>query len=202
MPKFNLDINGADQGAADGYASWGGELPPTGTYSGVLKIAQITETSARAKNPGKPRIKLGVELTDAPYAGYVAWGGVNLIDSGIPYVNQWLRALTDGSDKQFEEIKKAFYGGFGVDDRKSHVTDIGRWKVNSPNGEIPIKVSLKQRQYTNPETQVTTTQVSVEAFLVADNATGPKAGMNTPTVAVEESTPSLDLDDEDIFEDA
>jgi len=105
MPKFSLDINGVGAGAAEGRAGWSGELPPTGAYTGKLKIVTVGAISQAAKNPanrGKPKFNVGVELFDTPegkYDGFMAWGSLNLIDSGIPYINQFLHALTDGSDK-------------------------------------------------------------------------------------------------------
>ena len=207
MPKFNLDINGINEGAAEGREAWSGEIPPTGTYSGVLKICQVGTIGANsAENAGKPRLKIGVELRGTPdkkYDGYVAFGGVNLIESGIPFVNQFLMALTDGSDAEFEKIKKAFYSGFVTDERRVNVTGIGRWNVNSPEGELPIKISLKQQPPRFvPETKTTlppTTQI--QSFLVSDNPKRPGGSVTAPEAVVEEESPvdlDLDIEDDDV----
>lgn len=204
MPKFSLDINGVGAGAAEGRAGWSGELPPTGAYHGKLKIVSVGAISQTAKNPanrGKPKFNIGVELCNTPdgkYDGFMAWGSLNLIDSGIPYINQFLHALTDGSDKSMQAIEKAFYeAGPIVDDRQQHVLKIGTLKVDSPNGELPIKVSIKKSSYFNPETKMTTESSRIESFLLG-GGTAVKATASKPETVVEEEDDVDDIfDDED-----
>jgi hypothetical protein len=205
MPKFDLDINGVDQDAFDGYAIWDGPLPTDGIYDGKLKVAKILVIDAdgknHSKNQGKNRVNIGVELagnvdSKKPFNGYVAFGGVNLVESGIGFVNQWLRALTDGSEEEFTEIKKAFYeGGIRVDEKKEHITAIGRWKVESPEGELPIKVALKQRSYTttNGDQSVTKSTVDIATFLTRDG--GSSASTVDEEPAAEPEDAEVDLDD-------
>lgn len=202
MPKFSLDINGVGQGAAEGRAGWSGELPPTGAYTGKLKVVSVGAISQAAKNPanrGKPKFNIGVELTDTmdgKYDGFIAWGSLNLIDSGIPYINQFLHALTDGSDKSTQAIEKAFYEtGPIVDNEQKHVVKIGTLTINSPNGELPIKVAIKKSSYFNPETKQTTESSRIDSFLPG-GGTAVKPKPATETV-IEEEEDSLD----DIFDD-
>lgn len=201
MPKFSLDINGIGAGAVEGRAGWGGELPPTGAYTGKLKIVTVGEISQAAKNPanrGKPKFNVGVELCNTPdgkYDGFMAWGGLNLIESGIPYINQFLHALTDGSDKAITAIEKAFYeAGPVVDNDKKHVVKIGPWAINSPNGELLIKVSIKKSSYFNPETKQTSESSRIESFLL-----GGGSAIKTKPNTVEEAVEEEDIDD--IFDD-
>lgn len=201
MPKFSLDINGVGASAAEGRAGWGGELPPTGAYNGKLKIVTVGEISQAAKNPanrGKPKFNVGVELCNTPdgkYDGFVAWGSLNLIESGVPYVNQFLHALTDGSEKSITAMEKAFYeSGPVVDDRRQHVLKIGTIKVDSPNGELPIRISIKKSSYFNAETKQTTESSRIESFLLGGGSTI-KAKPSTVEEVVEEE----DIDD--IFDD-
>lgn len=203
MPKFSLDINGVGQGAAEGRAGWSGELPPTGAYSGKLKVCSVGAISQAAKNPanrGKPKFNVGVELFDTPegkYDGFMAWGSLNLIESGVPYVNQFLHALTDGSEKSITAVEKAFYeAGPIVDDRQQHVVKIGAYAVNSPNGELPIRVSIKKSSYFNTETKQTTESSRIEAFLLGGGSAPKSNGTKPETPIAEEET---DLDD--IFDD-
>lgn len=205
MPKFSLDINGVGAGAAEGRAGWSGELPPTGSYQGKLKIVSVGAISQTAKNPtnrGKPKLNIGVELCNTPdgqYDGFVAWGSLNLIDSGVPYVNQFLHALTDGSDKSITAIEKAFYEtGPIVDDRQQHILKIGGLKVESPNGELPIRVSVKKSSYFNPETKQTTESSRIESFLPGGGTAVKAAKTSTPETVIEEED---DDDIDDIFED-
>lgn len=205
MPKMDFGINGMDQEAAAGRESWGGPIPPTGTYNGRLKICQVAETSIRAKNPGKPMLKIGVELiTKDDFNGYVAFRNLVLIDSTVVFVNQFLRALTDGSDAEFEKIKKAFYqGGPIVDERQKNILRIGTWKINSPDGELPVKVALKQRTYT-PEGGTPQTSAGIESFLFLETGGGTSSSSDDEPVSEENTAAEVDLGDvadESVFDD-
>ena len=200
MPKFDLGINGVNEGAAEGREAWGGELPPTGSYNGVLKVLSIDViTSAESENRGKNKLRVGVELRGTEgkkYDGYLTWGNLNLIDASIPFVNQFLLALTDGSDAEFEKIKKAFYETKpNVDERKKHITAIGRWNVNSPDGELPIKVSLSNRPFYNERTNQTTNQVRIESYLVGAG-TSPSGSAGAPEEVVEDEA-AVEVEPED-----
>lgn len=207
MPRLSLDINGVGAGAAEGRAAWSGELPPTGAYSGKLKIVSVGAISQAAKNPsnrGKPKFNIGVELVDTPegkYDGFVAWGSLNLIDSGVPYINQFLHALTDGSEKSIAAIEKAFYEtGPVVDDRQQHVLKIGTLKIDSPNGELPIKVSIKKSSYFNPETKQTTESSRIESFLPGGGAAVKSGAVSKPEAVIEEEEDD-DIEVDDVFDD-
>lgn len=202
MAKFNLGLNvskGMETNAAEARESWSGELPPTGVYEGVVKIISTGIIGEGAKNAGKPKLTVGVELQGTEggkYDGFIAWSNLNLIDSSIPYINQFLLALTDGSDEQFTRIKKAFYEtGPTVDERKKHVLKIGRWNINSPEGELPIKVAIKKEGYYNEFQKKTVETSRIESFLVNENNSGP-SGSSAPELPVEEE-PVVDLEAED-----
>jgi hypothetical protein len=200
MAKFDLGLKaGLSAGAAEGREQWGGELPPTGSYSGVLKILSMGVIGPNAQNAGKPKLQIGVELRDTPdkkYDGYLAWGGLNLIESSIPYINQFLISLTDGTDAEFAKIKKAMYDdGPIVDEKKKHVLKIGNWNIASPNGELPIKVSISNKPYFNSATGVTTQSVRIESYLIGGGSASVGGAKETVVIADE---PELDLlDDED-----
>lgn len=199
MAKFDIGINGVNADAAVGRNEWSGELPPTGSYEGILKILSTGVIGETAKNAGAAKLSAGVELRNTPegkYDGYIAWGNLNLIESALPYVNQFLLALTDGSDTEFEAIKKAFYvTNPTVDERKKHVLKIGRWSVNSPNGELPIKVSLSNKPFHNRVTNVTSNQVRIESYLMSENAL--PTSSSGPEEPIEEEETVVDFDDDD-----
>lgn len=207
MAKFNIGINGADQGAAEGREAWSGELPPTGSYSGVVKILSLAKVGSEAKNAGADKIMVGIELraekgSDASkYDGYIAWGQLVLIESAAPYINQFLLALTDGSDEEFEKIKQAFYNnGPTVDERKKHILKIGNYVIDSPNGELPIKISLTKRPFTNSKTGVTVDQVSINSYLLGGGSS-PTGSSGGPEVAVaedEDSTVDIEPEDQEV----
>ena len=187
MPKLNLGINTSAVGAAEGYEAWPEDkLPETGSYSGKLKIVQLDRTSEKAKNPNKLMLKIGVELVDAgPATGYVAFRNLVLIDSVAPYVNQFLRALTNGSDAEFDKIRKAFDSGPVVDERQKNILKIGNWKINSPEGELPVKVSIKNRPYDGRRV------AGIESFLLAANPSSSGGGV------ADDDEPVAEEDDDD-----
>lgn len=204
MPKFSLDINGVGKGAAEERKSWAGEIPPTGTYDGILEIATLGRISERAKNPanrGKPVLKIGVKLVNTPegkYDGFIAWARQNLIEGSEAYVNQFLHSLTNGSDAETLEIEKAFYGDELVisEDRK-HVERIGRWIINSPKGTLPIKVAIKRDTSYNEETKKSSEYAEIESFLMGGGASRKMNNVTEAERVVVEETTAIALDDED-----
>lgn len=202
MPKMNLGLNGADQGAAQGYEAWPEDkLPPTGSYNGVLKVCQMTKTGPNAKNPDAHMIKVGVEINDPgqDWHGYVAFRNLVIIDKTIPYVNQFLLALTDGSDAAFDKIKKAFWdNGPIVDERQVNVLKIGTYKVDSPEGKLPIKVSVKRGGYYQGQApnQTWVANSNIDSFLVNEGG-GSGGGSSAPVVVAAEE----DEDDDGVVTD-
>lgn len=204
MAKFDIGINGVNTDVAQGREAWGGELPPTGSYEGVLKILSTGVIGPEAKNAGAGKLSVGVELRNTPggkYDGYLAWGNLNLIESSLPYINQFLLALTDGSDAQFKAIKDAFYVAKPTtDERKKHIEKIGRWNVNSPEGALPIKVSVSNKPFHNRVTNVTSNQVRIESYLISENGGGVSASSGPAEAIEEEETfveDEIDFDDDD-----
>lgn len=207
MATFNMDINGIDQGAAEGREAWAGELPPTGTYTGVLQVMSTDITSEDAKNPGKDKFNIGVALKDTEegkYDGYLAWGSLTLIEVSIPYINQFLISLTDGSEAAFEQIKRWFYGykdaqgnkvpnQIEVDERQKHVVKIGNYVIGSPEGVLPIKISISNKPFKNRVTDVITQQVRIESFLVGG---GSHVQGAAPEVAIEDEEIAQVIDED------
>jgi len=204
MAKVNLGLTVSDAGVAEERQSWAGELPPTGSYKGFVKVLSLGTIGPEAKNAGKPKLSVGVELRadkGSPaqkYDGFIAWGNLNLIESAKPYINQFLMALTDGSDEQFAAIQKAFENNIETDARKKHIEKIGRWNVNSPNGELPIMVSLSNKPFHNEKTNTTTQQVRVESYLLGGGGTKVATnGSAVNDIPEEEDTFDLEVEDAD-----
>lgn len=207
MATFKTGIKVSDKGVAEGRKQWEGEIPPTGSYSGILRTVTqkyIAGENAKEENKGKPKWLIGVELTDTPegkYDGYTAWGNLNLIEGSEAFINQFLLALTDGSDKQFNAIKAAFDKGWAMDERKKHVLKIGRVNVNSPKGEIPIMISLKQTPWYSEKTKQSGVSVAITSYLTKDGMTATRNGASGPEVAEPEEE-DVDVDaDEDYGDD-
>ena len=148
MPKFNLNINGVEVDAAEGYDEWKGPLPPKGSYPAILKIVKVKQIKNKSDN--RLQIMATVNTKGDPereqYDGCPVWGGVNLTEQGIPYINQFLQSLaTDEAD--YLKVKKAFYAGFVTDEKKENVLKIGTKKINSPEGTMEIMISLAHNTY-------------------------------------------------------
>ena len=196
MPKFNIGVNTADTDPAEGmtFEPWSGPLPPKGSYTARLKVAKLVPITSAA-NKGAFRVFIVCELiTNDEYNGAPVFGNVNLIESGKSFVNQWLKALTDGSDAQYDKILKAFNGGqVHVDEKKEHIKAIGNVKVNSPNGELPVKISLGHNTYNGKTT------AKVMSFLWDNNGGGlRRASTSNGDEPAEEIAVALD-DEEELF---
>lgn len=176
MPKMNFGIaDAADVEAAQGFAPYKGKLPPNGAYEGVLKVVKVGKIGSGID---KGKHSLGpVVIIDDPdypeYKGCPAFGNLNLTDQGVPYVNQFLESLTDGSDKAKADIKKAFWKtGPIVDDAKEHILRIGKTQVNSPKGEIRVLVGTKINTYNG------NTSCKIQQYMLIDSE---DRGPNTDT---------------------
>ncbi|AHZ95434.1 hypothetical protein PBI_DAMIEN_73 [Mycobacterium phage Damien] len=182
MPTLSFGFNDVSDEISEGFSDYDGPLPPNGSYTGTLKVAKVV---AMKKDPSKRRISLLVVIDHPDYKGYPAWGGVNLTEQGIPYVNQWLRSLVS-SEEEFKKIHKVFFGkGPVVDEKKENILKIGTVKINSPEGELKVKVTLKQRTWEGKTT------AGVQAFLSNDDDGG-----SSDDEVVEEETEDPDLDTE------
>ena len=87
-----------------------------------------------------------------------------------------------------------------MDERKKHILKIGNYVIDSPNGELPIKVSLTKRPFTNSKTGVTVDQVSINSYLLGGGSS-PTGSTGGPEVAVaedEDSTVDIEPEDQEV----
>ena len=151
MPKLNFGIvDAADVDAASGLSVYKGELPKNGAYTGTLKRVTVGKIGS-GDDKGKNKLSILVEIDDEDYPEYKGapvWGNLNLTDQGVPYVNQFLESLTDGSDKAKADVKRAFWKtGPIADDTKEHILRIGKINVNSPKGSLKVLITTKLRTW-------------------------------------------------------
>jgi hypothetical protein len=162
MPgKLKWDISGKGvkpkQPGEGGGNNYEGPNLVKGSYPAKIKRMEVTKITSNTVNKGKPRIRILLEVqTDKikgkeQYHGAPVWDGLNIIESGKPYVNAFLHALTDGSEKSKRAIEAVFWDeDKGADFKKVrnkksdeievHITKIGRLQINSPNGEKMIQI--------------------------------------------------------------
>ena len=173
MPKINFGIaDAADVAASQGFDVYQGELPPNGAYRAQVKVVKVGKIGS-GENKGKSRLQITAIIDDPDYEefkGCPAFGNLNLTDQGVPYVNQFLESLTDGTDKAKAAIKTGFWKtGPIVDDAKEHIVRIGKTQVNSPKGELFVIVGTKQNTYQG------TTTVRIQQWMLDENGAGGKA---------------------------
>ena len=173
MAKINFGIaNAEDVAAQQGYDVYSGELAPNGAYRIQLKVVKVTKISS-GENKGKSRLQI-VGVIDDPnypeYAGCPAFDGLNITDQGVPYINAFLEALTDGTDAAKAAIKKAFWKtGPITDDAKENIKKIGKWNIGSPKGELHVLVGTQQKTYQG------NTTVNIQQYLLIDGENGSEA---------------------------
>jgi hypothetical protein len=198
MPKINFGIaDGADVEASQGFPQYRGKLPENGVYEGVLKVMKVLKI-AKGDNAGKSRLQIVVTLKDPNYPEYdgcPVFDNKNVTDQGVPFLNQMLESITDGSDAAMKAVKNAFWKtGPIVDNEKEHILKIGKINVNSPQGAIQVLVATKQNTYNG------NTTCQVRQWLQFE-------GEDTPTEdeqIVEEDDEPIDVaddDDDDPYED-
>lgn len=200
MPSMRFNIKGAVGNEDAGGTFYDGPIPAKGTYTGKLKIVKVQEIKNGA-NAGKPRLQILAEITGPKNAknikggsciGAGVWGGANVTDQGVPFVNQFLNALTNGSEAQKVAIQKAFWEKSVPTDDEGNIEKIGRWLINSPNGELPVAFTVKHSTY-NGELQA-----QIGRWLVKEDKTD--EGVDAEADADEDEDPDLedaDVEDED-----
>jgi hypothetical protein len=146
--------------AVDTGGDWyDGPPPPPALYKGKVKMMLLSKV-ASGDNKGEQRIMVLCEITEGKYKGAGVTKWLQLTEQGSPWVNQFLRSLTDGSDAQFKGIREAFEQvGYtvGDPDAKKRLPIIKIGKKTNPVG-MPTSFVTKLR--TNPEDQVTRAEIS------------------------------------------
>ena len=198
MAKINFGVaNAEDVAASQGFDVYKGELPPNGAYEGDLKVVKVGKIGS-GENKGKHNLKITVVIDDPEYPEYKgcpAFANLNLTDQGVPYVNQFLESLTDGSDKAKADIKRAFWKtGPIVDDAKEHILRIGKTQVNSPKGAIRVLIGTKLNTYQG------STTVKIQQWMIVDGEGSGPSDDEAEVVDAEDVEPE-DTDGEDEGED-
>lgn len=85
-----------------------GPPPKPGTYRGIIKKMGLA-TIASGDNKGAKRIALLLEINSGEFKGAGIFHSLNLTKQGSGYVNQFLEALTDGTEAQKLGIRQAFW---------------------------------------------------------------------------------------------
>lgn len=124
---------------------YSGPPPTPGPYVGTVDKAWRTQVKEGGDNAGTDMALISVKIGDGKYKGATVLTNLVMMKTAAWKLNQFLDALTDGSDKQREGIKKTFYGvGWKVSDETEKlgqpITHIGK-KFELPGK--PIAFVLK-----------------------------------------------------------
>jgi len=138
---------------------------PKGSYPAKIKRMEVTKIVTNSVNKGKPRIRILLEVQTShikgkeQYHGAPVWDGLNIIDdsSAKGFVNAFLHALTDGSERQKRAIESVFWDeDKGCDFKRirnkktqeveTHITKIGRVLIGSPNGDTLVQIVTRPGQ--------------------------------------------------------
>lgn len=161
--KVKWDVDGkGDEAWGGDFKSYDGPVPPKGNY--VCRVKRMTVGAIKSgDNKGKPRISVllevvggagadGIDDSDYKYLGAPIWDGLNIIKSQTGKVNNFLHALTDGSDSAKRAVETAFWppNGPKADKVKKegkpdvvHIVQIGKHAIGSPDGQLLVRVVTK-----------------------------------------------------------
>lgn len=204
MPKVKFGING--EGVEGGGNFYDGPPPPAGTYTGKLKRLELTKTSGgpNAKLPkGTPMMRILVEITGPKsakkYHGAGLFRQIPIAESTAGFVNQFLAAITDGSETAVKRIQKVFWGEGPFINDEGHFVKIGTTKIGSPEGEREVVIQTKLRKYEG-ETKAEIARFLTKQSDEADDMTDEDADADDDDLDVDVDEDEVD-DDEDADED-
>lgn len=159
--KVKWDVDGKGE-AAWGGGRYEGEVPPKGSYIAKIKRITMSKIKSEGENKGKPRLSVLLEIVggrgsegaiddmEYEYYGAPVWDGVNIIKAQAGRANAFVHALTDGTDDAKRAVENKFWPpnmdvrAEKVEKRDGsteiHIKSIGPYKINSPNGDILVRV--------------------------------------------------------------
>lgn len=109
-----VKIKPAFDGSAEDSGFYQGPPPVPGTYRGIVKKMGLAEIK-NGPNAGQNRIALLLEINDGKYKGAGVLHSLNLTTQSAWAVNQFLDAITDGSERQRKGLRELFWQkGFDV----------------------------------------------------------------------------------------
>jgi hypothetical protein len=150
--------------------AYSGPMPKAGPYRGVVDGMWYT-TIKKGANEGEDQYVVSVKINEGPYKGFRTLHNLPQLKQNAWSTNQFLYAMTDGSDKQKEALKNWFYDN-GVDvapDTDAEKLGIPVRKIISPKGPNakgfepvgkPIGFILKKDSYDGKDRMI------VDRFIV------------------------------------
>ena len=165
-----------------------GPPPPPGTYRGVVHRMGLSEVQS-GDNKGTDKWIVSVKITDGKYKGATVLTSFTMIKSNAWAFNQFLMAMTDGSEKQRQGIKNLYYKkGFKIEDEERY-RKLGRQvEYIGTKNFVPIGKPVTFATSMNGE------YVNIDRFLIPLEG----GSEDTETTETESESDSLEgLEDED-----
>jgi hypothetical protein len=175
--KWDVQGKGDEAWGGDMQGGYTGPIPPKGSYVARIKRMTLTKIKTPGENQGKPRLNILLEVvsgagaesvddSDYKYRGAPIWEGLNIIKSQTGKAQAFIHALTDGSKAQKDYIENVFWPPNmdikadketrrdGTED--IHIKKIGKYSINSPNGEMLVRIITKMGKdlESNPKAEV------------------------------------------------
>lgn len=190
----SFGIQGAENADAGSFSAYDGPLPPPKKpYRAMLKRLELVRNSN--KNP-MLRVLCELDAADknsevAQYDGCPVWANQNVTDQGKGYVNQFLDALSNGTQEDIKRIRHAFWnGGLVVDgDSLGHVLRIGKKAINSPKANIPIYFIAKHKTFEGEKS------LDVASWLIKKGEADPGTGGMDEDEVIDMSDEAEDIGD-------
>lgn len=146
MVRMKPSFDGSEETTRPEGMFYDGPPPKPGRYTGVVEKLGLAKIGS-GDNKGQDRLALLVRITGGEYDGAGVFHSLNMTKQGGYFVNQFLWAMTDGSQRQRDAIRKMFWHkGYDVsketDGKMGHpITVIGA-KFN-PIGKKVVFVTLR-----------------------------------------------------------
>ena len=140
--------------AEEGAGVYDGPPPDPGTYKGEIARMGLS-TVKKGDNEGADKWIVSVRITEGKFKGATVLHSFTMVKQAAWSFNQFLKALTDGSEKQKEAIVGWYYDkGFSVEDDERfrglgrQIEFIGK-PAFKPIGKPVTVVITKNGEYTN-----------------------------------------------------
>jgi hypothetical protein len=126
------------------FDDYDGPVPTPGTYPGYVAVMLLRKYQSGLRT-GQPCLRLKLVISDGEYRGASIWHTLSWDDAkSVPWMVQFLHSLTDGSVKQKNAVRKAFFeNGFDGEWDKP-VAQFGKF---TPGPSMTTKFKTKAGEY-------------------------------------------------------
>lgn len=108
MVRMKPSFDGSDETERPEGMFYDGPPPRPGMYTGVVEKLGLAKIGS-GDNKGQDRLALLVRITEGPFEGAGVFHSLNMTKQGGYYVNQFLWAMTNGTQRQKDAIRKMFW---------------------------------------------------------------------------------------------